>query len=217
MRRSIPRHTKPCARRLLFLLVASALLSSSCVEVKADLAVARDGSGKLKLRYAVSKMALSLDALLAENPFLPFPLTRKDWDAAASIAVGTRIDSWSQNEGRDDLITEADISFASMGALAAFIDPKGARASYGLSGSLNSLSFLLWPGLSGKTSLDPDLSKVIKAAFSPYSIDLTIKLPRAAASAGIGSLGKETGTVQFARSLADLAASPLPLVWEIRW
>jgi hypothetical protein len=211
MRRSIPRISRLAAA------LAALLLCVSCVDLRADLQVAADGSARLKLRYAVSKIVVSLEALSAEEPLLPFPLTRQGFETSAAAAPGATLVSYSQVETRDDLVTEAELAFESMPSFVAFLDPTGSRASYAEPGSAKTLSILIWPGSPSKTGLDADLVKFVDAAFAPYAVALTIGLPRKPVAAGIGRLGGDGASVQYGATMAELARSQGPVEWAIRW
>lgn len=212
MRRSIPKSSRPLLAAL-----ACLLFLSACVDVKADLAVDAAGSARLKLHYAVSKMALSLDALRAESPLLPFPLSRTAFDEAMAAIPGSSLLSWAQAETSDDLVTDAELAFPNLAALASFLDPSGTKARYGESGGSKSLSLVLWPGLQGSAVLDPDVAHLVNAAFAPYSVNLSVTLPKAPTQAGIGTAGPETGRLRYTKALSELVAGGAPVVWEIRW
>lgn len=206
----IPRRRRALAAAAL----ASAVLLSSCVGVDAEATVSRDGSGRLKLRYAVSKMLASLGALEANERLLPFPVSREDFDRTARGVPGLALVSYAQKETEEDLVVDAELSFSSPAALAAFLDPKGERAVYSESGGEKRLTLVL---AGGQARLDPDVDKLVRAAFAPYSVSLTVKLPSAAKSAGIGKSARGGLDLSYSSPVVDLATSGSPVVWEISW
>lgn len=207
----------PMSRRrgaLAAAVLASAVLLASCVGVDAEATVARDGSGRLKLRYAVSKMLVSLGALEANERLLPFPVSREDFERTVRGIPGLGLVSYAQKETEEDLVVDAELSFSTPQALAAFLDPKGERAAYSESGGERRLRLVL---AEGQAKLDPDLDKLVRAAFAPYSVSLAVKLPSAAKSAGIGKSARGGLDLSYSSPVVDLVTSGSPVVWEIRW
>ncbi len=190
------------------------ILFASCVGVDAEATIARDGSARLKMRYALSKMLVSLGSLEANDRLLPFPVSREDFERTVRGNAGTTLISYAQKETSDDLVVEAELSFATLSALAAFLDPKGERAIYSESGGERRLTLTL---AGGGAKLDPELEKIVKAAFAPYTVSLTIKLPQAAKSAGIGLASRGGLELSYSKPVTELATSERPIVWDIRW
>ncbi|MBL8966597.1 MAG: hypothetical protein JNG85_06280, partial [Spirochaetaceae bacterium] len=199
---------------VLALLLGAAILLSSCIGLDARATVSADGSGRLKLAYRVSKMFVSLDALEGSERLLPLPLSREEFDRAALGVAGLEVLSYSRKETEDDLAVEAELAFASPAVLAAFLDPKGERASYVESGGERRLKLTLAPGAA---ALSPDLERLVKAAFEPYAINLAVRAPSALKSAGIGKTSRDGVEASYSSPAATLASSRSPVVWEIRW
>jgi len=202
------------ARRLAFLICSVALLAplSSCVDVNAKASVDSSGAGRLALDYRVSRMVAPLGALDAKSRILPFPAAKADLDAAAKAARGVSLVSYEAAEGTDEIAVRAVISFSSLSSLASFLDPAGERALYSDSGGRRSLRLVIAPG---SAETDPEVKRLVDTAFMDYGVKLEIALPSPVLSAGIG---KATGAkAEFASSIASLAESAQPVVWEIVW
>lgn len=209
-----PAPRRPARAAALAALLGAALLLSSCIGLDARATLSADGSGRLKLAYRVSKMFVSLDALEGSDRLLPLPLSREDFDRAALGVAGLEVLSYARKETEDDLAVEAELAFASPAVLAAFLDPKGERASYVEAGGERRLRLTLAPGAA---ALAPDLERLVKAAFAPYAVNLAVRVPTALKSAGIGTSSRDGVEASYSSPAATLASSRAPVVWEIRW
>jgi hypothetical protein len=194
--------------------VLAAVVLSSCVGVDATATLAKDGSGRLTLHYAVSKMVLSLGALDANERLIPFPVSREDIDRTVRGIDGLSLVSYSQKETADDLLIDAELAFTRPAALTAFLDPKGERASYTEADGKHSLRLVLAGGIA---AIDPDLSKLMDAAFQPYRVAITLKLPSPVSSPGIGKSSSGGLQVDYSSPVAALAKSREPVIWEVVW
>jgi hypothetical protein len=193
-------------------LTAAAL--SSCVGLDSTIAIAADGSGTIDLRYVVPRMTAAMGALEAGDRLLPLPVSREDFDRAARGVEGLTILAYSQKESADAVAVEARMSFVSPGSLAAFIDPKGARASYAEDGGRRTFRLVLAAGV---PDLDPEVAKLVDAAFAPYGIALTVSLPAPAISSGIGAASANGREISYASPAAALAKSKTRIEWDIVW
>ena len=203
-------HRAPAAA---LLLCATALLSS-CVGIDSTATINRDGSGTIDLRYLVSKMLVSVGSLEANGSLIPFPVSRQDFDATVRGIEGLTLVSYAQKETQEDLVVDARLAFASPRALASFLDPKGQRATYTEDGGRKTLAIVL---ASGGPGLDPDVARLVDAAFAPYKVSIVVKLPSPALSTGIGASSAGGTQLAWSSLVPALAKSREKIVWQFSW
>jgi hypothetical protein len=209
--------TPDTGRRGSFILLAVlAALATSCLGIKADLSLAQDGSGTLVLNYRVSKMLSSLDSLGKEQEILPLPLSKAGFEAAAKAAPGIVLESFTGGETRDDVTVDARLSFSSLAALCTFVNGQGERMSFSQAQEGKRLSISFGPRPPQK-EIAPELAKLADAAFAPYSIAVTLRLPVPATSQNFGQASETGRRLDYEARVAELVKSPSPPVWDIRW
>ncbi len=212
---SHPTPHPPQRRKLVAAMLALAALSlASCVGVDATASIARDGSGTLQLHYTISKMAVSFGALEANAKLLPFPVSREDFDRTVSGIDGLSLSSYSQKEEAEDLIVDATLAFTTTKSLAAFLDPKGERASFLEEGGKRRLDLVMAGGVA---ALDPELKKIVDVAFERYSISLVLRLPTPVTSPGTGKASSDGLKVDWSSPVVALIESPSKVVWTVTW
>jgi hypothetical protein len=196
----------------------AALVLSSCADIDARLSVASSGSCGLRLHYAVSKMVVSLDALDSGRDILPFPVSKAAFDRAVKDAGGTELLSYAQKETDRDLVVDAELKFASLSSLAKFLSPGGERAAYAESGGQRSFRVVLAEGKApGGGSSDPDLARFIDAAFAPYSVSISVRLPSPLKSASAGKISRDSLELDYTSPVSAIAKSATPVILEIGW
>ena len=194
------------------------LLLSSCVDIVAKARIGPDGSGDLDLSLLVSRMAVPIASLGAERRLLPFPLSKDDFARAVAGSAGLSLSSYSREEGDDSVSIKARIAFATPAALAAFLDPSGKRALYSEAGGRRSLRLVISEG----GTVDPDIAKLVDAAFASYRVSLALLLPVERIGATLtpaegGSSSVTGSTAEYSNSTAALMKSAKPIEWEIVW
>jgi hypothetical protein len=157
-------------------------------------------------------MVSPLGSLEAGKRILPFPLSRDDFEGAVSASEGLALVSYSEQENSDAVTVNAVVSFASATALAAFLDPTGARAVYFEEGGRHGLRLTI---AAGGEALDPDVARLVDTAFAGNRAALTLVLPAPVISAGIGTA---RGTrAEYSGTIATLIKSVEPIIWETVW
>jgi hypothetical protein len=196
----------------------AALVFNSCADIDARLTVASSGSCDLRLRYAVSKMVVSLDAVDSGRAILPFPVSRAAFDRAATDTGGTELLSYAQKETDRDLVVDAELRFASLASLSKFLSPQGARAAYAEAGGQRSFRVVLAEGRApGGSASDPDLVRFVDAAFAPYTVSIAVRLPSPVKSASAGKISRDGLEVDYTSPVSAIAKSETPLILDIGW
>lgn len=163
-------------------------------------------------------MVVSLDALDSGRAILPFPVSRAAFDRAVKDTGGTELLSYAQKETDRDLVVDAELRFASLSSLSKFLSPEGARAAYAEQGAQRSLRVVLGEGKGpGGSAIDPDLARFIDAAFAPYSVSISVRLPSPVKSASKGKISRDGLEVDYASPVSAIAKSATPVILEIGW
>lgn len=200
-----------------FLAVAAlVILLSSCVDTKVDMAISRDGSGRLKATYGVSGMLSALQGYEGASDLAMLPLDRAAADSRSRDAPGTAIVSFSSRRDSEALVIGLEMTFASPQALLAFIDPSGKRFHYTSSATGQSIRATLAPG-QGQGGMDPDLVAYIDTAFPGATLSIAIAFPGAVKVAGIGTASPDGRTLTYSSPIPALMESKDPIIWEFRW
>jgi hypothetical protein len=196
------------------------LAISACIGIDATAGVGANGAGSIDLRYEVSRIVAPIASLEGTRGMVPLPLSVADYESAVAGIQGMRIDSVSREEGADKILIHAVLAFENLASLSSFLDPSGRRAIYSEADGRSTLRLVLAEGTRNGVALDSESEKLVKAAFSEYSVSIAIDLPRNVLSS---SLSSGTGaTARARRAILSMATSALlesaqPVIWEIQW
>ena len=203
-----------------------ALFLSSCIGIKSDVRINKDGSGTIKLEYTISRMVETMGKLDGNADQLPLPVSRADWDRTTARVPGLALTSFSSSRNEQALDVKVDLTFASTDALLGFLDSTGRSATLSKDKGSNVLVLRL---SEGGGPLDPDLEKLVKTVFKGYTIDMSFTPPSVPTLAFVnGSLqplpssptGKGSvaqGTAVFNAPVSDILNLRDPLILEITW
>jgi len=194
---------------------------------RADITIKADGSGKIALEYRVSQTLESLGRLDGNEGRPVVPVGKADFERTISRIPGLKLSKYSSKEiknssGGKDLVTNATLDFKDTGALLAFLDSSGSRATLAEEGGAGKILRLnlLDPS---QSATNPDLLALLKEVSSPYELSLSFNLPKnadikmipsAIPAAKIEAKGKKA---TFSIGMAELLSLNEGLVLEIRW
>jgi hypothetical protein len=206
--------------------IVSVVLLSSCIGLRADIAIRGDGSGTITLDYRISPALESLGKLDGNEGAPPLPVGRADFERTAARIEGLRLRSYSTGERDGEKTVKAALDFSTPEALAAFLDALGQGARLSQAQGKRRLSLTLGGGLENQ---DRDLLDLIRQISQGYALDLTLTLPaggtltfldrdgRAIDAPPAGSAVLEGRTFRFSSPLGDLLASPEKVSLEMIW
>jgi len=189
------------------------LSMSGCVDLKADITIAADGSGLLTMDYRVPKSIESLDRYQGGSVSLPFPLNKAVLDRRALSLPGIALSRWSREDFNDEIRISAEIRFLNLSSLAQFLDPDNGRIHYGMANGQRELRFTLSPEI----SIAQDAAAWANLSYKDYAVSLSITLPSRAVSVSHGTLSASGTQARFSSPTSDLLTRPELLVWTIRW
>jgi hypothetical protein len=173
-------------RKLLIFLVPVTLLLNSCIGIKADITLAKNGSGSIKLEYRVSRLVQSLGALDGNEKWHTIPVGRADFDRTLTRLPGLRLTSFSETQTGSDSINKAEIEFDNIESLLPFLDA-GGKARFSSDQGKNRLSLNLSEGYAER---DPDLATLIQEASEGYTVEISFSSSSSSELVLINSDGK---------------------------
>lgn len=202
------------------------LFLSSCIGIKSDVRINKDGSGTINLEYTISRMVETMGKLDGNADQLPLPVSRADWDRTTARIPGLTVTSFSSNRNEQTVGVKAELAFASTDALMGFLDSTGRSATLSKDNGSNVLVLRL---SEGGGPLDQDLEKLVKTVFKGYTIDMSFTLPTVptlafvngslqplpSSPAGKGSVTQDTAV--FDAPVADILNLQEPLILKISW
>jgi len=207
------RRARPCSPVVLLSAIILSLSFSGCVDLKADAAIASDGSGPLSVDYRVPKTLEPLDRYQGESFSLPFPLNRSVLDRRALSSPGIALSRCTREDTDGEIRISTEIRFRDLPSLARFLDPGGGRILYAAADGQRELRITLSPDAAAQ----PDAASWAGLLYPDYAVSLSVSLPSQAVSVSPGTLSASGTAAAFAAPTTDLLARPDLLVWTIRW
>jgi len=212
-------------KTLSFFVTLGALVLNSCLGVSADITIKADGSGKIALEYRVSQALESMGRLDGNEKMPAVPAGKLDFERSVSRIPGLKLSKYGSKEvrgasGGRDLVTNVTLDFKDTGALLAFLDSAGSRATLVQEGQ-GSLLRLIFLDPS-ETIANPDLLSLLREVSDGYELGISLSLPGNARvemippvpSAKLVSNGKK---VSFSIGMGELLTLKDGLALEIRW
>jgi hypothetical protein len=215
-------------RKMALPLLAAALAFSSCVGVSLDITARRDGSGTMVLEYRLSRDFESLGKLDGNENWPVVPVGKADLERSVARVEGLSLRSFSKKNLAGDALYRAQLDFATLDALARFLDGAGQRVSLTRKGEEHRL-LLSFNSSAGRVAADEALSELLASSFEGYALDFGVTLPQAPALRVLDGRGDPlesppAGTalvrgnrVSFSAPMADLFSAAEPTRLEISW
>jgi hypothetical protein len=207
-------------------LLFGAVLFGSCAGVTANIVIRRDGSGTVTLEYRIAQALESLGKLDGNERWLPVPVGKADFERSAARVPGLTVVSFSSKQTVRDTICQVKMNFASLDALASFLDASGQRVTLVRDGGRTGLTLSV--GGYG-INADTDLLALVPVVTEGYALEFQFSLPAGASCRVLdvlgaaktappaGALQVRGSQVEYAVPLADILASAEPVILEILW
>ncbi|MDR3123722.1 MAG: hypothetical protein LBU16_08105 [Treponema sp.] len=215
-------------RKMTLPLLCAALVFSSCVGVSLEIVARQDGSGTIALEYRLSRELEALGKLDGNERWPAVPVGKADFERSAARIEGLSLRSFSEKTAATDVLYRAQFDFATLEALARFLDGAGQRVSLEREGEENRLA-LSFNHSAGRVEADEALLELVASSFEGYALDFGVTLPqppqlRIADGRGAPLESPPTGTalvrgnrVSFSAPMADLLSAAEPTLLEIVW
>ena len=205
---------------------AVVVLLNSCLGASADISIHANGSGKIALEYRVSQMLESIGRLDGNERWPAVPVGKADFERSVARIPGLRLSSFSAKDtanaaGGRDLVTRVVLEFKDTGALLAFLDSTGSRASLSQVNGENLLRLvLLEPSFN---IANDDLKSLLREVSAGYEVSISLSatknasitvMPQSVPAARMVSQGKK---VSFTIGTGELLNLENGLALEISW
>lgn len=202
--------------RKIILVLVGALLLASCVDIESRIALRGDGSGSLVIAYRISRQLADLGRTGADAPAVPLPVEREDFQRAVSGVEGVRLASFSRTQDELEVSIRAEISFASLEALARIEVLREMQIRVEQDGGRRTLRMRVAPAAAeapGEDSL-----AMVDQLFEGRALTFVVQAPAPVVSAGTGGkVSADRRTVTWTARMRDLVALPEDLVYSVTW
>ncbi len=175
---------------------------SSCIGVNTTVTFNNNGSGKLSIKYRISKMVVNIGNAGEGKTVLPLPVTKEDFTRSIEDVKGLKLLSVKQNEDANDIFITAEIEFDKIEDFAKVKGFKEMPATLTKKG--NSITFN--EKIAGKPDPEPDKDslKLIDTLFKGYNVSFNINAPKEIKSHNIGKLSADKKSVTYIIPVGDL-------------
>lgn len=179
----------------------------SCIGIESQIIVNGDGSGTLLLNYRVSQF-------FREDPGLPLPVTREDFQNAVEAAPGLALASLSQREDEQDLYISARIAFERVEALNSL--GKRIDLSYATQEDRHIFRQRVYSGQPPE-GLPAESLRMIEAFFPDYALAFEVSPPEPIQSYAPGELSADGRSLQYRTTIAELLRQKDEVTLEVIW
>jgi len=205
-------------RNLIVTVAAGLTLLSltSCIGIDSTLAIKDDGSGTIQISYVISKLVANLGRLEETDTTVPLPVGREDFDRTVQRTPGLVLTDYKESEDEENVIIEAEMTFASIASLNSFLQGNGEEViRLEQSGGRSTLVFDIYPGREGELA-DSD-ADVLAALFQGYSLNFVVEAPDSIQENNIGTQSTDGNSVRLELPVSELITENKPVTWEISW
>lgn len=204
---------------IMTVIVAFALLLSSCLGIDSRIKISSNGSGTVAAEYRLSQELVAFGELEANRSMLPVPLTRTDLEDSLKGARGLSLKSWSSAASGTDLVIKVAIDFDSLASLMYYLDPRGELARHEtLADGKNRIQFSLGDKM---PPLDPDMKTIATQSFLPYSFKFSVETPTTPVLAQSDhqsiTARIEGKTAHFEGRMSDIVSTEVAPKMELSW
>ena len=196
-------------------LAVGVLLLSSCIGIETRVSFSADGSGKLDLVYAVSRIADELHTDVESA--LPFPVNEQDFRAAVDGVAGLQLRQYRQELTSEHIIVTASIRFDSVDAIAKLDSFADMEASVIRDGDRTTYRQSIGSGLGQQEPLNDEAQQMVEALFGGYEVVFAVEAPADVVDASGGELSSDGRSVVFSMGLLEWVADGADRVLSATW
>ena len=188
---------------------------SSCIGVNTTVTFNNNGSGKLTIKYKISKMIVNIGNTGEGTAVLPLPATKEDFARSIEGVRGLKLLSVKQNEDANDIFITAEIEFDRIDDFAKVKGFKEMPASLIKKGK----NIIFNQKIAGKPDPEPDKDslKLIDTLFKGYTVSFNINAPKEIKSHNIGKLSSDKKSVTYIIPVADLLKIKNDIYLTVTW
>ncbi len=193
-----------------------AFLLVSCIGIESKLTINNDGSGKLQLKYTVSKMVRDLGSEdQKKSGLLPLPINEEDFKQSLNGLDGISLNSYSRKEDPDNIYVTVEIEFDDINKLREVAIFKDQNISLSESNG----QFVFKERLLEKPEGKPTKESIEMAEkiFSDYKLVFIYNLPKKITYHNIGKILNDGKTVTYSISIAEALKINNDIFAVIKW
>ncbi len=194
--------------------LAATFLFFSCIGLETEIEITSSGSGTISLEYRVSGMILSMGMVEDEAFALHFPIEQEDFEDSLVGNTGLSLRRYSSRKDGDDLLISAELQFATLGQLVAFLSETGQVTQLEESARSNTLIIRL---SEGAEPLENEFNELVQTLFNDYILRFRFRAPRAVRSSGVPVQNIDARTVEYRAPIGEVLSAEEPLIWELSW
>ncbi|MDR2842855.1 MAG: hypothetical protein LBV52_06610 [Spirochaetaceae bacterium] len=216
-------------RKLIVFFVVTTLLLTSCLGLKTNIVLKKDGSGTVAVEYSISKGVY--DIVVENSDANTIPLGKEDFEEAIEDIDGLKLDSYKVREDDTNRIFDVEFSFKKTEALMNFLETQtntvGPACTYKSDNGKNILTLAF--SVPNDDDEINDMKMFAQSMFEGYKMDFSINLPAPCTvrylneqnievkSLPAGDVSINKNTVSYVSSMGDLITVEQPVIIELVW
>ncbi len=198
---------------LVFLLT---FVFSSCVDLQSNISLNGDGSGTLELEYEISQKTVYLGRLDENDPTIPLPVNRDDFERTVAAIPGMSLSSFSLEETADFVRVAAVVTFSNIDQISRFLgNDTDDVIALNQSGGETVFQYTIYKKLD--ESIDEETLLMLETFFQGYELSFALTPPRQPKQINRGSISDNGKIATYTVPLVDLFKNNETVVWNIVW
>ncbi len=199
--------------RRILLVLALAVLLSSCIGIDSKVKFNKDGSGVIVLTYRVSRQLVDLGGLQDD---VPLPLSEEDFRFALEGKPGLKLLRVKEKKDDRDVVIGAEISFDRIESFTELDSFRDMPMSLAKDGSEYVFEQKLLAAQEDKESVD-DEAELLSPMLDGYELSFTVTAPTPVTYYNLGELSRDKRSVIYTIQLAELISRIEEIILIVRW
>lgn len=200
-------------KRVLVLATAVGLLLSSCIGIESSMQVAEDGTGRLELRYSVSRAVRNVGRAGEDDTILPLPIERDAFEEIVARNDGLSLESYERSDDEEELTVSATVAFQEPQDLNTLFGDETVR--YSRQDGTTVLELRIYDG--AQEPPDPESLDLLRTFFSDYELRFRVTAPAPIEQISTGTIAEDSRSADVSYLVHEVLPEQQPVVWEVRW
>lgn len=206
--KTVTKHTA-----LVFILI---VIFSSCIDLQSNISLNNDGSGTLELEYEISRKTAHLGRLDENDPSIPLPVNRDDFERTVAVIDGMTLTSFSLEETDDFVRIAAVVTFSNVEQISRFLGNDTEEViALNQSGGETVFQYTIYEKMD--ESIDEETLLMLETFFQGYELSFALTPPRQPKQLNRGEISDNGRIATYTVSLVDLFKNNETVVWNIIW
>jgi len=191
-------------------------LLASCIGIESRIKINNDGSGKLTLKYRVSRLITHLESTETKGNVVPLPLSREEFERTVNNTDGLELVSYSRKEDESDIHIEAKVKFKSIEDLSAMDNRNKNSFSLRSEQGNRVISQVIYAGSDDRAPTRDSL-EMVETFFSGYNLTFIVETPTEIYKHNLGELSVDKRSVTYQISIPEMLADTEKKIFEVNW